>query len=310
MGSEMKRHAQNSKRADVKAMRLKGIRLIGALVLMGALTALWPPGNSGNVSEAVAASPSQADSVSQASTRIRVAEGEYGIYRQANDGGIGPFNPALHDFSESWTLWRLPDGNLAVEGARTYEAEYGRHKDGFIVRLSKEFTIQRVTEFKKLRWRPDSGPLTCDFWPDVLDCNSGARDPSQEVRLRLQLKSAYGFLWPISAFSMSNITRFAARTPGAAIPVGMLTIDEVSSADPVMATVLEGKLRYLGQEQIVVADQKWQADKFELKVALNPRFMIWTSRQGLLLDLTEEDNQNRLTEHGMKLVRYQQFAGY
>lgn len=310
MGPEMKRHAQNSKQADLKAMGLKGIRLMRAVVLMGALPALWLSGNSGKFSEAVAASPAQAGPSSQPSTRVRVAEGEYRIYRQATDGGIGPFNPALHDFTESWALWRLPDGNLAVEGARTYEAEYERHKDGFIVRLSKEFTIQRVTEFKKLRWRPDSGPLTCDFWPDLLDCNSGARDSSQEVRLRLPLKSAYGFLWPISAFSMSNVTRFAERSPGAAIPVGMLTIDEVSAADPVMAAVLEGKLRYLGQEQIVVADQKWQADKFELKVALNPRFMIWTSRQGLLLDLTEEDNQHRLTEHGMKLVRYQQFADY
>jgi hypothetical protein len=306
----MKRHMQNSKSADLKAIRLRGIRLIGAAVLMGALPALWLSGNSGKVSEAVAASSAQAGPPSQAATRVRLAEGEYRIYRQATDGGIGPFNPALHDFSESWALWRLPDGNLAIEGARTYEAEYDRHKDGFIVRLSKEFTIQRVIEYKKLRWRPDSGPLTCDFWPDVLDCNSGARDPSQEVRLRLQLKTAYGFLWPISAFSMSNITRFATHTPGTTIPVGMLTIDEVSSSDPVMATVLEGKLRYLGQEQIVVADKKWQADKFELKVALNPRFMIWTSRQGLLLDLTEEDNQHRLTEHGMKLVHYQQFTDY
>ncbi len=181
--------------------------------------------------------------------RIRIAEGEYRTYRQTADGGIGPFNPAIHDFAEVWTLWRLLDGSLQIEGDRTYEAEYERHKDGFSVHLSAQFTVLQITEYEKLRWRPDSGPLSCDFLPKVLDCNSGARDPKQGVRLRLPLQAPYGFVWPISAFSMSNITRFVDRKAGSVIPVSMLTIDEPGPDDPVMASVLEGKLRYMGREQ-------------------------------------------------------------
>lgn len=246
-----------------------------------------------------------------ASEPVMVAQGEYKVYRQTTDGGIGPFNPALHDFTETWTLWRLADGTLQVEGSRTYEApQFETHKDGFVVHLSADFKILRVTEYKKLRWRPDSGPLTCDFRPSALDCNSGAQDPAQEIRLHLPLKSTYGFLWPISAFSMSNITRFPHREPGDEIPVSMLTVDEPGPENPVLVSVLQGTLQLLGQEQITVAGHKWQADKFKLKVALYPPFIIWTSRQGLLLDLTLENNSNRMTERGMDLVRYEQFSDF
>jgi hypothetical protein len=245
------------------------------------------------------------------SDRVRIAEGEYKIYRHAGDSGIGPFDPAIHDFAEAWTLWRMPDGSLEVEGNRTYEApQYEPHKDAFRVRLTSHFTVSQITEYKKLRWRPDSGPLSCDFLPNALDCNSGARDPKQQVRLHLQLSSPYGFLWPISAFSVSNITRFVERKAGSAIPVSMLMINEPGPDDPVMASVVEGKLRYLGREQTTISDKMWLADRFELQVALNPAIMIWTSPQGLLLDMTLEDNKRRLTEHGLKLASYKQYADF
>jgi hypothetical protein len=247
----------------------------------------------------------------ETSNRVRLAEGEYRVNRLTNDGGIGPFDPAVHDFKETWTLWRIPDGTLEADGERNYEApQYETHKDSFAVHLSAKFKVMRITEYKRLRWRPDSGPLACDFLPGRLECESGARSPSQEVRLSLPFHVPYGFLWPISAFSVSNITRFADREKHTAIPVDMLTIDEPDRADPVMATVLEGRLRYLGQEQTTIAGRKWLADEFELKVPLHPAFMIWTSAQGLLLDFALENNQGRLTEEGMELVKYQQSAEY
>jgi hypothetical protein len=247
----------------------------------------------------------------EASERIRIAEGEYQVYRNADEGGVGPFDPAIYNFSESWTLWRLPDGSLDVEGQRRYDSpQYQPHMDAFSVKLSSQFGVQRIAEFKKLRWRPDSGPLTCDFQPRKLECNSGAKNPRDSIRLSLPLKPSYGVLWPLSAFSLSNITRFADRRADRPVVVDMLTIDEPNKDNPVFAMVLEGSLRYAGNEQMRVAGQKWLADKFELKVPMYPPFMIWTSPQGLLLDFTEEDNQNRLTEHGMKLVRYKQFSDF
>ena len=152
--------------------------------------------------------------------------------------------------------------------------------------------------------------MTCDFLPRKLNCTSGAKDPRDVIRLSLPLQPSYGFLWPISAFSLSNITRFAERRTDHAIAVDLLTIDEPSQFNPVSATVLDGKLRYMGKENIRIAGQEWMADKFEFKVPMYPAFMLWTSPQGLLLDFTEEDNQKRLTEHGMKLARYKQFADY
>jgi hypothetical protein len=281
-----------------------------ALILLGALLAYRPA-----TSRLLASGTVPLQTLRQAQNanpeKVRIAEGEYRIYRRTNDSGIGPFDPAIHDFVESWTLWRMPDGSLEVEGNRTYEApQYERHNDGFKVRLTPRFTVSQITEYKKLRWRPDSGPLSCDFLPKVLDCDSGARDPKQEVRLRLPIDSPYDFLWPISAFSMSNITRFVERKLGSAISVSMLMIDESGPDDPVVASVLEGKLRYLGREQITIAGKMLLADRFELKIPLNPAFMIWTSPQGLLLDMTLEDNKNRLTERGMKLASYKQWSDF
>jgi hypothetical protein len=292
------------RKAKVKKLTCGVIALLGALLCCGLLASKSVASRSIDTSRTAGMPHGNF-------RRIRIAEGEYRVYQQTADGGIGPFNPAVHDFAEAWTLWRLPDETLEVDGNRTYEApQYEWHNDAFTVHLSPKFTILQITEFKRLRWRPDSGPLSCDFLPQMLDCNSGARDPSQEVRLRLPLKSPYGFLWPISAFSMSNITRFVGPKPNSKIAVSMLTIDEPGPTDPVMASIVEGGLRYLGREQITVAARKWQADRFELKVALNPAFMIWTSPQGLLLDVTLEDNANRLTERGMKLVRYEQSADF
>jgi len=281
-----------------------------ALILLAALFA-YRPATSRLLAAGTVPVPAPGQTQNATPQRVRIAEGEYRIYRLTDDTGIGPFDPAIHDFAESWTLWRMPDGSLEVEGNRTYDApEYEHHKDGFKVRLTPKFTVSQITEYKKLRWRPDSGPLSCDFLPKALDCNSGARDPKQEVRLRLPIGSPYGFLWPISAFSMSNITRFVERKLGSAVPVSMLMIDEPGPDDPVMASVLEGKLRYLGQEQTTIAGKTWLADRFELKVALNPGYMIWTSPQGLLLDMTLEDTKSRLTEHGMKLASYKQYADF
>jgi hypothetical protein len=242
---------------------------------------------------------------------VRLAEGQYKVYQQTNAGGVGPFAPGVYNFSESWTLWRAPDGSLAVEGKREYQSPSDEtHSDLFTVRLTSQFRVISLREFRKLRWSPDSGPLNCEFQPARLACTSGAVDPKKNIRLDLPVQDAYGFLWPISAFSLSHITRFAGRTPASVIPVQMVTIEEHSADDPVFASVLDGHLAYLGHEDITVADRKWPADKFELTVPLHSPFLIWTSPAGLLLDFSEEDNHGQPKEQGMKLVRYRQWLNY
>lgn len=243
--------------------------------------------------------------------RVRVATGEYRVYTQSRGSGIGPFAPAVYNFIESWDLWRLPDGSLEATGERDYDSpEAESHADRFSVHLSSDFKILEIKEFRKLRWLPDSGPLSCDFLPGKLACSSGAKDPANNVNLNLTLDPSYGFLWPISAFSISNITRFSREHGAGAISVQLVTVDEPSRENPVYTEILGGQLRYLGKEEITVARRRWKADKFELKVPLHAPFLIWTSERGLLLDFAEESNEGRLTENGMSLVRFQQLAGF
>jgi hypothetical protein len=255
--------------------------------------------------------PSKSNAASGSSERIRVAEGEYEIFKQTNQGGIGPFGSGVYNFHESWTLWRFGDGSLEVIGKRSYESPKDElHDYDFSVRLSSGFRALGVKEFRKLRWRPDSGPLSCDFLPAKLACTSGAKDPGQNVRLDLPMKNPYGFLWPVSAFSLSNITRFADRNPASLLGVQLVMIDEPGPKEPVFASILDGDLKYLGKEDIAIAQHNWHADKFELKLPTLAPFLIWTAPQGLLLGFAFEDPNKPQPEEGLWLVRFRQWKDF
>ena len=76
-------------------------------------------------------------------------------------------------------------------------------------------------------------------------------------------------------------------------------------ANPVRATILEGPLQYLGEENIEAAGRKWKAHKFSLKVPLQPQYLIWTSRKGLLLALAIEHAHKDWPEEGLRLARFE-----
>lgn len=120
--------------------------------------------------------------------RAKIAEGEYVVVEQANLGAIGPFGEEVYDFHETWTIWRTDSGEYEVEGKRQFESpKDSPHENSFQVRLSRDLTVIDMTEFSKLRWRADSGPLSCGFLPDELHCSSNARDSKQEVNLHASM---------------------------------------------------------------------------------------------------------------------------
>ena len=140
----------------------------------------------------------------QASERTRVAEGEYQVYRNAGEGGIGPFNPAVYDFRESWTLWRLSDGILEVEGERRYDSpQHEPHMDAFSVKLSSRFGVERITEFK-LCDGADSG-LTSDFHANWI-ATQEQKDSPDEIQRAFHSSHRYGASSASLGF-LSNITQ-------------------------------------------------------------------------------------------------------
>lgn len=238
--------------------------------------------------------------------RTKIAEGEYAVYEQANSGAVEPFGEEVYDFHESWTLWRVEKGQYQVEGVRRFESPKEQvHANRFIVELSRDLTVIRLKEFAKLRWRPDSGPLSCEFLPAELHCNSGGSDPKRAIDLRTPLDDPCGLLWPISPFSLSGVTREVEREPSHSTTVDLVRIEQPSSENPVESTILAGPLRYLGEEDIKAAGRKWHAHKFSLKVALNPEFLIWTSSKGLLLALAVEHEHKDWPQEGMRLARFE-----
>ncbi len=242
----------------------------------------------------------------QGAGRTKIAEGEYAIYEHENNGAVGPFQEEVYNFHESWTLWRVKNGQYQVEGVRRFESpKYETHSNRFVVELTRDLTVIRMKEFARLKWVADSGPLSCEFLPTQMDCSSGGSDPEREIKLRTSLKKPYGLLWPISPFSFGGITREVERDPTRATQVDLVRIEQPGMANPVQATILEGPLQYLGEENIDAAGRKWRAHKFSLKVPLHPQYLIWTSPKGLLLALAIEHEHKDWPEEGLRLARFE-----
>jgi hypothetical protein len=243
--------------------------------------------------------------------RTKIAQGEYVILEQANGGAIGPFGEEIYDFHETWTLWRSANGGFEVEGERRFESPKGAgHANRFLAELSRDLTITRVTEFARLKWRRDSGPLTCEFLRSALDCSSNGKNAGQSIELKFPMQQPFGLLWPISAFSLSGLTREAERDPHEATHIQLVSIEQLSAEIPVNPMILDGELRYIGEENINVAGQPRRAFKFSIKVALSPELLIWTSPKGLLLAVAVQHEGKDVPEEGMKLLRFQEWAGF
>jgi hypothetical protein len=109
----------------------------------------------------------------------------------------------------------------------------------------------------------------------------------------------------VSPFSFSGIARQVERDPTKATQVDLVRIEQPDRANPVQASILEGPLLYLGEEDMETAGRKWRAHKFSLKVPLNPEYLIWTSSsKGLLLGLSVQHEHLNWREEGMRLEHF------
>jgi hypothetical protein len=243
--------------------------------------------------------------------RTKIAEGEYAIIEQENNGAVGPFGEAVYDFHETWTLWRVPGQRYEVLGERQYESPKdvpAGHK--FVDQLSRDLTALRITDYAKLKWNKDSGPLTCEFKPAELHCASGAHDPKRAVELNVPSDRPFGLLWPISVFSISGLARQAERDPERPNAVRLISITQPNAQQPIYPEILDGQLQYLGEEDLQAAGMKWEAHKFSFRVPTHPEFLLWTSDKGFLLALTVAHGHQEWRREGLRLVHFEQFADF
>jgi len=245
-------------------------------------------------------------SMGQGRTRKKVAEGEYKVTTEG-DLGCGPLETEIFHFRESWTLWRTADG-YDLEGYRTYESPQDElHNDRFIAKLAEDLRLFSIQEFAHLVFRRDSGPLTCEFRPEKLHCDSGAKDPSNNVKVEFAMDRPYGLLWPFSAFSLAGLTRAPSQTVKP-VPIQVVQLDQVSDAFPVVAIRSDGLIRYLGPSQLplTVSGQDWHANVYELTASPVRKMTIWISPEGLLLAA----EMPRTPRTRMELTKFTRFADF
>ena len=256
-------------------------------------------------------SQQQAEKAKPSSERTKVAEGEYVVLEGAKGGAVGPFGEEIYNFHETWTLWRTAKGGYEVEGERRFESPKDITRSArFQAELSRDLTLIGLTEFSRLRWRRDSGPLTCKFLPKEFDCSSNAKDRQNDIDLKIPMEHPFGLFWPISALSLSGITREAERDAHQTTPIQLVSIEQPSADIPVNPIIREGELRYLGDENIDIAGQSHRAFKFSIKVALSPELVVWTSPKGVLLKVGIQHEGKDWPEESMKLVRFQEWEGF
>jgi len=246
-------------------------------------------------------------SAAQHENRVRMAEGEY----IAADGnlGIGHVETEIFHFRESWTLWRTPTGDYEVEGERSFESpEYFSHIHPFWIHLTKDFHVDEIKEFTRLRFIRDSGPLTCSMQADKLHCTSGAKDPVQSLDLDLEMEHPYTIMWPISAFSLGSLVRATKDRVGEKIPVQIVTLEEISEDLPLLTVTSEGSICYLGQDQtpFEAMGQRWTPKVYQLDSSPVRHLFIWTTPEGLVLAAQQSKDENSR----LQLVSFRKFQDF
>jgi hypothetical protein len=243
--------------------------------------------------------------------RKKIAACEYEVYEEANEGLVGPFGEEVRNFHESWTLWQNAKRGYEVEGERRFDSlNKGAQKHNFKVELSRDFTVERITELASLRYVADSGPLTCEFLLKEMHCSPGGKDLNPSRDWHVAVEHPYGLLWPISPFSLGGVTKESERDPAQTPRASLVTIEQPSASEPVSPMVLVGKLQYLGVDDLEAAGLTWRAYKFSIKVPLHPEYRVWTSAKGLLLALSVEHSHADWPKEGLRLARYESFSDY
>jgi hypothetical protein len=244
----------------------------------------------------------------QQGDRVKVAEGEYRVSEEG-DLGVGPVETEIFHFRESWTLWRAQNGEYEVKGERSFYSpgDYIR-KNRFVARLTHNLQLVEVKEFTQLRFRPDSGPLTCELLPHELRCNSAAKDPANAVDFDVATDRPYGFIWPLSAFSLGSLTRAASQRVGEPVPIQVVQLQELNEVLPVLPIRSDGFLKYLGQvdKPYVLSNQSWRPYVYELDASPIRKMLIWTSPEGIVLSV-ERPNWPK---GKMELVRFVKFSDF
>ncbi len=244
----------------------------------------------------------------QQGDRVKVAEGEYRVSEEG-DLGVGPVETEIFHFRESWTLWRVQNGEYEVEGERTFYSpqDYIRF-NRFVARLTRRLELVEVTEFRRLRFRRDSGPLTCELLLRQLRCSSAAKDPANAVDFDGAADRPYGFIWPLSAFSLGSLTRAASPHVGEPVRIQVVQLQELNDVLPVLPIRSDGFLKYLGQSDTpyMVSNQSWRPCVYELDTGPTRKMLIWTSPEGIVLSV----ERSNWPKGKMELVRFVKFSDF
>ncbi len=224
-----------------------------------------------------------------------VAEGEYSTMKVPNTGG------ETVEFREVWKLTRTSKNSYEAESVARFRSS--KTEDvAYQIRLTLSPTLHPVAVkiFGGIPSLKGYRSMVLEFTEHELRCCG------EVGKVRLKIDSPYDLYFPTPWF-FSSIVRRAERNKERGTAVRLVFMDKSPDNDtPVGLAPFEGQVRYLGSEQVKLAGETWNAEKFLIQPGPFTPVSVWLSPEGLMLAMEDAKNP----EQRIELVRYKKYANF
>jgi hypothetical protein len=214
--------------------------------------------------------------------RKKVAEGEY---LTSTDN---PYNKEER-LRESWILWRIGDGQYVVESDLQFENEIAT-KAAFhhSIVLSQDLRPQEIKILALAS--PEKNEIDVQLKPEEIR----VKDRNGESILKVPPR--YDIYYPLTPWSLSSFARRTRPVKDSGLAVEFVAMDEEGPKAPTALTLLWGRVRWIGREQVEVAGQRLSTEKYIIHLGPYPGVFVWLSEEGVVLGSQSEENSKQKTE--------------
>lgn len=230
---------------------------------------------------------------SELGEKVKVAEGEYSMKFTADYGSL--------ERREVWTLWKAPDGNYEVQSTiHTGERPQLMVVSEFTATLSWELHPLGFREKQTMPGSEEWRVVECEFGQE--ECRCRVKETEREKEDTVALESPYDLFLPYPWFLSSMVARVTTSKQAARLNAAVMFMDD----DPPELAAIQGEVRYLGEEALVVAGGEFLTQRFELRPQPDVVLLVWRSPEGIMVAMQD----GKRPEQRMELVRYEKYVDF
>lgn len=263
-------------------------------------------------------------SAAQSQERERVAEGKYGRFKS----GL----PAEKEPSQSWTLWRTPQGGFELVdqfviadpaaqlalalGPKLLSREMRQELQEEVEQDELDVTLSPQKQPESLRIR---GKRLLDGKPvDIVICSirdteTVCKGIKGDVTLKSREAHRFFFSFPFPML-LTSFLKSTPESPGqiAAMRLAGLELGENPGKDKLTLVECDGKLTFLGRERYPLGTESYNLNKYSLEISRSRKrqkplaLTMWALPNGLVVAM----ESNVTPVERLQLVQYQKYSNF